>query len=137
VLIDWSFAVGKRSGGARALGRHAIEEGVVLYRDAPWSEMKRIEITLPDVNHWLLEWRAWLSKTVGDPAIDDTDPEIYVSKKFRPATSLSNAPSLPLAYAVFGSVGVPIAVEPYDRRTRASIRLDDVEVFPAKRFLED
>jgi hypothetical protein len=131
------FRLSNRAGGERAAGRYAIHGSVILYRDPPWQDMERLQIGLPAVQQWLLEWRSWLSKTVGDTTIDGSNPEIYLLKSFRPSTLLSHIPNLPLAYAVFGSIGVPITVQAPDRRTRASIRLDEVEGFPAPSYLED
>jgi hypothetical protein len=131
------FAVRKRPGGDRAAGRFAIDGGVILYREPRWSDMRPVPIAVAEVHQWLLEWRAWLSRTLGDPTIEHDAPAIYVARKFRPAMDLSDVSSLPLAYAVFGSIGVPIAIETIERRTRASIRLADVEEFPAQRYLED
>lgn len=131
------FTVRKRPGGERAAGRQAIHGGVILYRDQPWEDMTQVEIDVPEVQHWLREWRSWLARTVRDTTIDQINPAIYLVRSFRPATAFSQIPNLPRAYAVFGSIGVPISIEPPDRRTRSSIRIAEVEAFPARRYLED
>jgi len=131
------FRVRKRPGGDRAEGRFAIENGVILYREPRWERMARVNITEREVAQWLFEWRAWLSKTIGERSIETAEPAIWVEQDFTAGKDFSLVPTLPLAYAVFGFFGVPMAVEPFERRTRAPIRLDEVEVFPARRYLED
>lgn len=131
------FAVRKRSGGDRAAGRHAIEHGIILHRDPRWQDMIPVPISSSEVYRWLIEWRSWLSKTIGDRTIEHPEPEIYVARSFSPAMEPSDVPDLPLAYAVFGTIAVPLAVQTVDRRTRAPIRLEQVAAFPARGYLED
>jgi hypothetical protein len=99
--------------------------------------MRQVEITLPEVAQWLSQWRLWFSRTIGERSIETTEPAIYVEREFKAGRSLSLVPTLPVAYAVFGSFGVPMAAVPFDKRTRAPFELDDPMFFGGRKFGPD
>lgn len=105
-------------------------DGELLYEEArpPWSDMLRVQPEPAPLAAWLGAWRSWLAAVFDDGAIGKAAPALFVDRAFKPLASEDSVRKTAPAYAVFGTLGIPVRIGIVDQSTRAPVELDDVTI---------
>lgn len=99
-------------------------KGESIFQDEPpWSGMIQAEPLSPNVVKWLAEWSEWFDEEYPSAGIGRPTPAIYINPRYVPPVEPQEAPVEPEAYAVFGSFGVPLAINPLSRTTRRPVKI--------------
>lgn len=122
------FSVERRNKPRRGL--EIGGDGELLYDEdqPPWADMVRIQPQPAAVSTWLGAWRSWLAAVFGDDTIGKTAPALFVDRAFRPLASEDSVRKTAPAYAVFGTLAIPVRIGIVELSTRGPLELREVTI---------
>jgi len=105
-------------------GEREKKKGAPGSSEIPWKGMVQVEPLPTNVKQWLADWKEWFSKEYPHSDIESSKPMIFMNPEYVPPRSVSEVPTEPQGYAVFGKFGVPLSITPASRMTGLPVKLE-------------